>query len=63
MEKEAGRADERPRVAAVYLNRLKKRMHLDADPTIIYGASGGKGSLGHPILRSELKTRKSLQYL
>ncbi len=55
VEKEAARADERPRIAAVYLNRLKKRMHLDADPTIIYGASGGKGSLGHPILRSELE--------
>ena len=57
VEKEASRADERPRVAAVYLNRLKKRMHLDADPTIIYGASGGKGSLGHPILRSELENK------
>ncbi len=57
VEKEAGHADERPRIAAVYLNRLKKRMHLDADPTIIYGASGGKGTLGHPILRSELENR------
>jgi UPF0755 protein len=54
VEKEASHADERPRVAAVYLNRLKKRMRLEADPTIIYGASGGKGSLGHPILRSQL---------
>ncbi|WP_127075913.1 endolytic transglycosylase MltG [Rhodomicrobium lacus] len=54
VEKEASRADERPRVAAVYLNRLKKRMRLEADPTIIYGASGGKGTLGRPILRSEL---------
>lgn len=59
VEKEASRADERPRVAAVYLNRLKKRMHLDADPTIIYGASGGKGSLGHPILRSELQDKEN----
>ena len=42
------RADERPRVAAVYLNRLKKRMHLDADPTIIYGASDGQGNPGPP---------------
>ncbi len=55
VEKEASRADERPRVAAVYLNRMKKRMRLEADPTIIYGASGGKGSLGRPILRSELE--------
>jgi len=59
VEKEASRADERPRVAAVYLNRLKKRMHLDADPTIIYGASDGKGTLGHPILRSELENREN----
>ena len=55
VEKEAGKADERPRVAAVYLNRLKKRMRLEADPTIIYSASGGKGTLGRPILRSELE--------
>jgi UPF0755 protein len=54
VEKEASRADERPRVAAVYWNRLKKAMPLQADPTIIYGASNGKGTLGRPILRSEL---------
>lgn len=57
VEREAVRADERPRIAAVYLNRLKKRMHLDADPTIIYGESGGKGALGRPILRSELQNK------
>jgi UPF0755 protein len=55
VEKEAVRADERPRIAAVYLNRLKKRMRLEADPTVIYGASNGKGALGHSLLRSELK--------
>jgi UPF0755 protein len=54
VEKEASRADERPRVAAIYWNRLRKGMPLQADPTIIYGASNGKGTLGRPILRSEL---------
>ena len=36
VQKETQKVDERPRVAGVYLNRLKKRMKLQADPTIIY---------------------------
>ncbi len=55
VEKESSRAEERPRVAAVYWNRLKKGMPLQADPTIIYGASEGRGTLGRGILKSELK--------
>ncbi len=54
VEKETGKPDERTRVAAVFVKRLKTRMRLQSDPTIIYGLTGGKGSLGRPILRSEI---------
>jgi UPF0755 protein len=55
VEKETGRADERTRVAAVFVNRLKRNMKLQSDPTIIYGLTGGKGSLGHPLTKAEVE--------
>jgi len=54
VEKETGKPDERARVAAVFVNRLKQHIKLQSDPTIIYGLVGGKGTLGRPILRSEI---------
>ena len=54
VEKETGKSDERSRVAAVFVNRLKQNIRLQSDPTIIYGLVGGKGTLGRPIMKSEI---------
>src|SRR6202042_574454 len=55
VEKETGKPDERSRVAAVFVNRLRQKIKLQSDPTIIYGLVGGKGTLGRPIKRSEIQ--------
>ncbi|HEX2635088.1 MAG TPA: endolytic transglycosylase MltG [Bradyrhizobium sp.] len=55
IEKETGKSDERSRVAAVFVNRLRQKIKLQSDPTIIYGLVGGKGTLGRPIKRSEIQ--------
>ena len=59
VEKETGRSDERDRVAAVFLNRLKLNMRLQSDPTIVYGLSGGKSVWSRPIQKNEITQKTS----
>ena len=62
VEKETAMPDERRHIAAVFVNRLRRGMKLQSDPTIIYGITSGY-PLGHGIRESELAQRHALQHL
>jgi UPF0755 protein len=57
VEKETGKAEERAHVAAVFVNRMRKGMRLQSDPTIIYGITQGQGKLDRPIYRSDIRKK------
>jgi len=55
VERETGISEERARVAGVFINRLRAKMPLQADPTVIYALSNGLGVLPRPLTRADWK--------
>lgn len=55
IEKETGLPEERARISAVFHNRLKKRMRLQSDPTVVFALTQGAGPLDRPLRKRDLK--------
>lgn len=57
VEKETGVASERPRVAAVFVNRLRQGIPLQSDPTVIFALTNGQGPLDRALTFADLETQ------
>lgn len=62
VEKETGQGTERPLIASVFLNRLKKRMRLASDPTVIYGITDFNGNLTRKDLEAKTPYNTYVNY-
>ena len=57
VEKEAGNEEDKRKVASVFINRLKKKMRLQSDPTVVFSLTGGKNTLNRDLTKADLKIK------
>ncbi len=60
IEKETSLPQERRKISGVFINRLRLRMPLQSDPTVVYGVTQGKQPLGRPLKLQELRDKDNL---